>query len=168
VNIDTQHEVQNESEFYRRLNALTLAITDTIESVVPKLRPSPYTKCWWSKELSQKRAEVWKLGRRSYTLRGHPDEPAHRTYKTARNQYGTMIEMAKRTHWEEFLQSVDDKTVWSAHHYTASAPSDGGKARIPTLCLENQLDGPASIAATNEEKTNTFMKTFFSSQNQKN
>ena len=53
-NIDTQHEIQNKSEFYSRLNTLTLAITDTIESVVPKLRPSPYTKCWWSKELSQK------------------------------------------------------------------------------------------------------------------
>src|SRR5882724_12560696 len=74
-----------------------------------------------------------------------------------------MIEMAKRTHWEEFLQSVDDKTVWSAHHYAASAPSDGGKARVPTLCLENQLDGPATVAASNKEKTNTFMKTFFSS-----
>jgi len=43
-NIDTQHEIRNKSEFYRRLNALTLAITDMIESAVPKLRPSPYTK----------------------------------------------------------------------------------------------------------------------------
>jgi len=43
-NIDTQHEIQNESEFYSRLNALTLTITDMIESAVPELRPSPYTK----------------------------------------------------------------------------------------------------------------------------
>ena len=34
--INTQDEVHNESEFYRRLNALMLAITGTIESVIPK------------------------------------------------------------------------------------------------------------------------------------
>ena len=98
ANLNSQHKIQNKSEFYRRLNALRLAITDTIELEVPWLRPSPYTKWWWSKELSQKRTEVQKLGRSSYTLRGHPNEPAHRTYKTARNQYGMMIKMAKRTH----------------------------------------------------------------------
>src|SRR5882724_7631843 len=42
--IDAQHDILNESEFYRRLNTLTLAITDTIESAVLKTRPSPFTK----------------------------------------------------------------------------------------------------------------------------
>src|SRR5882724_3975186 len=51
---DTRHEITNKSEFYSRLNTLMLAITDTIESTVPKIRPSPFTKRWWSKEFSLK------------------------------------------------------------------------------------------------------------------
>ena len=51
-----------------------------------------------------------------------------------------MIEMVKRTHWEDFLQSVDDKMVWTAHQYASGSPSDGGKAQVPTLNLEKQLE----------------------------
>src|SRR5882724_3640458 len=53
---DTRHEITNESEFYSRLNTLMLAITDT--TTVLNIRPSPFTKRWWSKELSLKRTEV--------------------------------------------------------------------------------------------------------------
>jgi len=87
--IDAQHDILNESEFYRRLNTLTLAITDTIESAIPKNRPSPFTKQWWSKELSQKQMEVQKLGRSSYAQRGKPDEPAHRAYKQQETHIGS-------------------------------------------------------------------------------
>ena len=59
ANLDPQNQVQSECEFYNRLNALTAAITDTIEATVPKINPLPFTKCWWSKELSQKCTEVW-------------------------------------------------------------------------------------------------------------
>jgi len=59
--------------------------------------------------------EVQKLGRHSYTQRGYPDELTHRVYRAARNSYGMMIKTAKRAHWEDFLQSIDDKTIWTAH-----------------------------------------------------
>ena len=51
--LNAQDEVHNESKFYRRLNALMLAITGTIESVIPKNRLSPYAKRRWSKEQLQ-------------------------------------------------------------------------------------------------------------------
>src|SRR5882724_6679464 len=74
-----------------------------------------------------------------------------------------MIKTAKRMHWEDFLQSVDDKTVWTTHRYASGSPSDGGKARVPMLNLEKQLDSPVIEATSNDEKTNAFMKAFFSS-----
>src|SRR5882724_7905621 len=157
----TQHKITNESEFYCRLNTLTLAITDTIESTVPKIRPSPFTKRWWSKELSLKQMQVRKLGRASYAQRSKPDEPIHKTYKTERNLYGTMIKYAKRTHWDDFLQSIDDKTIWTAHRYASGPPTDRGKARVPTLNLGEQGAESATAATTNKEKSNAFMKTFF-------
>jgi len=108
-------EIHNENKFHTRLKALTLAIMDTVKSTIPKCHPSPYTKRWWSKELSQKHTEVRTLGRKLYTKRGILEEPSHRAYKSARNEYGNMIETAKKAHWDEFLQSVNDKSVWIAH-----------------------------------------------------
>src|SRR5882724_2313577 len=52
--LDAHDEFHNENEFHTRLKALTLAIMDTVKSTIPKCHPSPYTKRWWSKELSQK------------------------------------------------------------------------------------------------------------------
>jgi len=60
-----------------------------------------------------------------------PDELAHKAYKAARNTYGTMIETAKKTHWEDFLQSVNDKTIWTAHCYASGAPTDAARPKSP-------------------------------------
>jgi len=43
-----------------------------------------------------------------------------------------MIENAKKTHWDDFLESVDAKMVWMAHCYVLGSPMDGGKAQVPT------------------------------------
>src|SRR5882672_7826691 len=165
-NLSTSDVIQNEAEFYNRLNALTQAIAETVDKSIPKTRPSPFVKRWWSKELSQKRSEVHRLGRRSYAMRGDPDEPTHGAYKDVRNAYGSMIDVEKRTHWEEFLQSVDERTVWTAHRYTSSDPTDGGKARVPTLSLGRHEDGTLNKAVSNEEKDCTFTATFFSASDQ--
>jgi len=139
------------------------AITDTIKSTIPKHRPFPYAKRWWSKELLQKCKGVQKLGRRSYTKRGDLEELAHKAYKAARNEYGTMITTAKKFHWEEFLQTVDDKSIWTAHRYALGDPTDGSKTRVPTLKLGRHEDGMTNEAVSNEDKDKTFAKTFFSS-----
>jgi len=131
------------------------------EVTVQKTNPLPFTKCWWSKELTQKCTKVCRLGRNSYTKRSNPDEPAHKAYKAARNTYITMIKTAKKTHWEDFLQTVNDKTIWTAHRYASGAPTDSSKARVPTLTLGVQEDGPTTAAASNEDKINAFMATFF-------
>ena len=165
-NLNTVDNIHNEDEFYNRLIALTQGITETVDKIVPKTRLSPFVKRWWSKELSQKRTEVRRLGRKSYTMRGDPDELAHRVYKDARNAYGSMIDIAKRAHWEEFLQSVDERTVWTAHRYASGDPTDGGKARVPTLSLGRREDGTLDEAISNEEKDCAFAAAFFSAPDQ--
>ena len=100
------------------------------------------------------------MGRSSYARRSNPDELAHKAYKVTRNSYGLMIEIVKTIHWEDFLQSVDDKTIWTAHQYTSGAPTDSGKSWVPTLNLGTQEDGSTSEAISNEEKANTFIATF--------
>jgi len=72
-----------------------------------------------------------------------------------------MIETAKKMHWDEFLQSVNDKSIWIAHRYASGDPSDGGKTRVPTLNLGRREDGTTKTAASNEEKDKAFTESFF-------
>jgi len=91
------------------------ATTGMIDVKVLKVRPSPYQKWWWSKELSTKRTEVRRLARRAYRRRTSLEDPIHHEHKVTRVMYASMIEAAKKSHWEEFLESVDERTEWTAH-----------------------------------------------------
>jgi len=63
----------------------------------------------------------------------------------------SMIEATKKFTLGEFLESVDERTVWTAHWYASGDPTDGGKARVPTLRVK-QTDGMVQVAEMNEEK----------------
>jgi len=51
-----------------------------------------------------------------------------------------MIECAKKAHWEDFLVSLDDRSVWTPHRYVSGEPTDGGRTCMPTLRVK-QVDG---------------------------
>src|SRR5882672_10018104 len=148
------------SEFNTRLRELTHTLSEVIDTKIPKTRPSPYQKWWWSKDLAVKHREVCRLTRRAHNSRTEPEDPVHIETKTARRAYGLMIECTKKCHWEEFLESVDEKTVWTAHRYTSGDPMDGGKARVPTLkeCLQN---GTVVEAESNQDKSWVLCGVFF-------
>ena len=75
----------------------------------------------------------------------------------------TMIDNAKKPHWEGFLATLDDRSVWMEHHYTSGNPTDGRKAQIPTLKAAGLMPGDTSIQAVemNEEKSRLFKTTSF-------
>jgi len=52
TNINTKEELNNV------LDRLEKAILRTVEKVVPRRRPSPYAKRWWTKELTQLRQDM--------------------------------------------------------------------------------------------------------------
>src|SRR5271168_5100665 len=54
------------------LLALTTAITNTTEEVIPKKRLSPYSKRWWTAELSKARTDTKRLAHSSYRYRFQP------------------------------------------------------------------------------------------------
>ena len=56
-----------------------------------------------------------------------PGDPSHTAHKEARRHYATMIENAKKRHWDGFLASLNEKSIWTAHCYASGNPSDGGK-----------------------------------------
>ena len=66
--------------------------------------------------------------------------------------YVVMIEITKRCHWEGFLESVNKRTVWTAHRYVSGDPTDGGRAQVPTLKV--QQHGQATHeAVSNQDKS---------------
>src|SRR6266550_3218959 len=101
-------------EFDQMLTSLDRAVHETIEKVVPKAKFSPHMKRWWSSGLKRLKKAVTKKGRKAYNQRFNPDHPAHREYRHLRSEYTAAIREAKLNHWTEWLESLNQTTVWTA------------------------------------------------------
>ncbi|KZP06797.1 hypothetical protein FIBSPDRAFT_696262, partial [Athelia psychrophila] len=79
--------ITSEAEFTRTVDLLIMTIQETIESEIPLTNPSPHSKRWWTRDLTnlQKRRNI--LSRDSYRLRDIRDHPVHQEYKAACNTY---------------------------------------------------------------------------------
>ena len=132
----------------------------TPSTKVPLITPVPFQKQWWSRELSDRRREVWRWARRSHSWGADPEDQVHQAHKATRRGYTFLIENAKTTHWDGFLSMLDERLVWTAHKYASSDHMDGSRSRIPTLKLST---GAASsqITKMNEEKSKLLHATFF-------
>lgn len=151
--------IGTKEEMEERLGDIMDALTRTVEAKVQRRRGSPYTKRWWSEELSRMRARARKLGRESWRRIADANHPIHEDFRRARNDYGQAIKDEKRRHWEEWLEQVDTKTVWDAKKFVTAAPTDGGRTRIPAL--QETVEGRTTEVEENREKARLFHKAFF-------
>src|SRR5882672_434169 len=126
-----EEHIHSEVGFFSCLNELTCAISDTVDQHIPKTKPAPFQKRWWTRELADRRRELCKVARKAYSRRSEPEDPIHHLHRTARRAYSVLIENAKRTHWANFLGTLDEKSMWTAHQYASGDPMDGGRTHIP-------------------------------------
>ena len=138
---------------------LSAAIQSAADQCVPKTRPSPFTKRWWTKELSELRRQKKKLRAKSYRLRAQRYHPVHEQATKASDEYAKSLEATKRKHWDDWLEEVDANNIWTAHRYAGASPTDGGVARIPTL--KRLVGDQVTEIDTNEEKSKLLYETFF-------
>ena len=117
-------------------------------------------KRWWSQELTALRTETRCLRQRAYAKRHKPSDMAHAKYQASHDRYANKIEKAKRDHWEELLDCVDERTMWTAHKFVSAEATDGGCTRILTLTAKRE-DGTMWCATTSEEKAKMLFNTFF-------
>ena len=61
--LEPLNQIETEEEFQRLAHGLDEAIRDTVESCVPKTKPSPHSRRWWSKELTQMKKDSTRLNR---------------------------------------------------------------------------------------------------------
>ena len=58
-----------------------------------------------------------------YNRRLEPGDPVHHEHRAMRRVYGVLIDNSKKAHWEGFLASLNEKSIWTAHHYTIRGPN---------------------------------------------
>ncbi|KAG2335806.1 hypothetical protein BDR05DRAFT_847772, partial [Suillus weaverae] len=73
-------------EFSHAAKNLATALHDVIEELVPKSKPNPHTKRWWTKEISQMLERKHELSGQSYKLRAIHDHPSHEEHQKIRNR----------------------------------------------------------------------------------
>jgi hypothetical protein len=127
-------------------------VNNTLEEMVPRAKPSPYAKRWWTKELSQLRHELTVLRNQVTTLRRRGQDTTHARLLVhqARKTYFDKMDHQKATHWKEFLDNASN--VWKANYFTKGASTP---VQVPTLCKDGR------VAQQDEDKANMLMEAFF-------
>ena len=64
-------------------------------------------------------------------------------------------------HWQEWLESLNESTVWTAAKYTNNPPTDTSRAKVPNLKGQFRGDERNVTATTNEDKVQLFYEAFF-------
>ena len=98
------------------IQLLSDAIAGTITEVVPTSKPSPFTKQWWSHELERDNKCLKALARTAKGKRHIRDHPIHKEHNKVRNTFAKQVEKVKIVHWQEYLEEVDQHSIWNMLH----------------------------------------------------
>ena len=98
-------------------DCLIVATMAAVEEHIPSAKPSPYAKRWFSPELKIQQREVNQLRRQwqnSCANRGSHHPLTQGMFSEMRNKrrvWKRTIEKAKATHWKDFLDQANSRTV---------------------------------------------------------
>jgi len=147
-----------QEQFISKVNKLIGIIIDVLHKNLDELKPSPFSRRWWTKELSELKKEQNRLSNRSYKLRDVRNHPIHMEFRASVNKFEVMIETCKQ-HWTDWLELIEQQEIYTANKYLISKPTDYSSAHIPTL--QTNINGIESIAEDNESKAKELAKSFF-------
>src|SRR5205807_915826 len=92
----------------------------------PKKCPSFQSKPWWTDQPSSLRRTFHSASRRSRKL---PTTTHLTDTKNLKNKYFHAIKQAKASHWRQFLETVDSRSIWTAKKLAVGRPPD----RFPSI-----------------------------------
>ena len=143
-----------------RVNTLVDTINEVIMEEIPISHPTPYAKCWWTKEPTDLKKKKNQLSNLSYKLCRMPDAPVHAKHKEAVNIFCNRLEEIKKVHWTSWLEEASSKDIYTTNKYITSEPSDYSNARIPSLKTKDPNDHD-TMASENTAKAKALADTFF-------
>ena len=123
------------------------AAQNAIEQTTPRKQPSPFSKSWWTDELTQLRKEQNRLRNRYRRKRSVVDK---KKWKEAKRICQKEVRAAKQKAWREFAEAADNITIWQLKKYISTLPS---QPYIPTL--------DEGKAASNQQKAEALQRIFF-------
>ena len=102
--LNTRHPaapLNSRDELDHATNDLISTIQDATATTVPISKPSPYTKGWWTAELTDLKREVNRLSKIAYHFQATPEHPSHAQHKLAAATLSSKIEETKKKHWTD-------------------------------------------------------------------
>ncbi|KAF5334100.1 hypothetical protein D9758_016069 [Tetrapyrgos nigripes] len=159
--IPQPHQMDTVDEMERAALNLIEAVQQTIEAVVPKSSPCPLSRCWWTWKLSGMKKHLSHLNNEAYKFRALPGHQIHTELKDHKAKYRAQIFQTKEEHWKDFLESVNQDSIFAAAKYASTPSLDSDKAtQVPTLEMRDR-SGNIMKAETDEQKAKFFAETFF-------
>lgn len=139
----------------QKTDSLMSAVLEAVHSLTPKAKPSPYTKRWWTTDLTQLRCIYthWRNRARSERRAGHRVVELEKMAKGAAKQYHDAIRQQKKKHWDEFL--ADNDNIWKAAKYLKSS-DNAAFGKVPQL---TKADG--SSTTDRKEQADELLAKFF-------
>ena len=158
--IDPPRLLETKEDFQKAAKQLDDTLRRTVELAVPRTKPHPHQKRWWTRELTTLMGELKRLRKLAYKFRALLDHPIHAALSEKTKEVDKVIKTTKEKHWKEWLQNASGNDLWTANAYIVNPGGDGGKTRIPTLKGRDQ-EGHEIVASSNEEKSALLARTLF-------
>ena len=132
------------------------AINKTPGEVVPLIKITPHTKCWWTKELTILCKSRNRASTEHYRWCSLPDHPSHLNYQTENRAVTVAIKKAKAEHWKEWINHASGEDIWAIHRYMKVNPTDYGHQQILALKKPDRTS-----VTSNDQKAEQLANTFF-------
>lgn len=142
-----------------KVDTVVQIIGKILDEELPETNPCPFTKRWWTCELSDLKQTQNCLSNKLYKLRHILNHPIHDEYKTAVDNFVTTLEKTKAQHWIDWLENITAQDIYIANKYITDEPNDYSSARIPSLITTT--NGLQSLAESNSDKDKALAQSFF-------
>ena len=119
--------------FKCKLDELNKAMWDTINKHISLSKVCPYSKRWWMHKLTKEKRVTMRLGGWAKTFQFCTAHPIHEQYQNQCNKYAKLLRKTKTSHWDEWLEELNESNVWQASKFIATPPTDAAKFCILTL-----------------------------------